>query len=156
MQRLASDPRGPGSSLGGWPPFIYSVSFHWLKTPLSSWPLKGRGFPKEAPFLGRKRIPAKGTPYIQGSEPHPSKSWGVAHGAGMPGCAVASGPLLSGPGGLVGVCRGEGAGEARWEPKDRAELLRVPSWRESAAAERLACDGLTWDTERCVSPSDIY
>lgn len=80
MQSLASDPRGPGNPLGGLPPFIYSVSFHWLKAPLFSWPVKGRGFPKEAPFLGWKRIPANGTPYIQGSSQDPRRAGEVPTG----------------------------------------------------------------------------
>ena len=111
MQLLASDPRGPGSPLGGVPLFIYSVSFH---SPLSPpGPLKGKGFPKEAPFSGWKKIPAKGL-ICRAPEGTPEGLRRCPQGWHTQLCCCC-GPLEWG-----GVCRGEDAGEARWGCKDRA------------------------------------
>lgn len=62
MQFLASDPRGPGSSLGVLCLFICSMSFHWLEGPL--WPPDHRkeDFPKSGLSLDGREFLQTRTP----------------------------------------------------------------------------------------------
>ena len=121
MQRLASDPRGPGSPLGGVPPFIYSVSFHWPKAPLSPWPTERKRISQRSPFLLTEENSCKWDSY-SGLQVGPPKGWGGAHWAGTPSCAVVVDPwngvvcvgerMLGRPGGDI-----------------KTEHLRIPSSR---------------------------
>ena len=113
MQRLASDPRGPGSPLGGVPPFIYSVSFHWPKAPRSFWPTERKRISQRSLFLRMEENSCKGT-HIQGSRRDPRRAGEVPTGLAHPTV------LLLWTLEWGGVCRGEDAGGAGWGCKDRA------------------------------------